>query len=192
LLSLLHSPFNLSLFYLKQQVSSCLWNGVRIEAWCTVWIRWLPFSCWRLISASVAVVSSRRGMMYEIRVVPVLNKHDDMQTYGGGGIAPRILNLITRWSWVISFTTQPSYPQVESHYPLPRRMFGSSGRPRSGGQREKNPFIASAGNRNPVFKPKPSHYTDRAIPPRLCVHFELMEIFMAFGAMRLAVVQCSD
>jgi hypothetical protein len=34
-----------------------------------------------------------------------------MKTYrGSGGIAPRILDLGTRWRWVVSFTPQPLYP----------------------------------------------------------------------------------
>jgi hypothetical protein len=28
---------------------------------------------------------------------------------GSGGIAPRILDLLTRWRWVVSFTTRPLY-----------------------------------------------------------------------------------
>jgi hypothetical protein len=38
-----------------------------------------------------------------------------MKTYkGSGGIAPCILNLGTRWRWVVCFTFQPLYPQGKS------------------------------------------------------------------------------
>jgi hypothetical protein len=42
-----------------------------------------------------------------------------METYwGSGGISPRILDLGTRWRWIVSFTARPRYPQGKS--PLPR------------------------------------------------------------------------
>jgi hypothetical protein len=41
---------------------------------------------------------------------------------GGGGIALHILDLVTRWRWVVSFTPGPLYPQVKRPwYPLVRR-----------------------------------------------------------------------
>jgi hypothetical protein len=43
--------------------------------------------------------------------------------WGSGGIAPRILNLGTRWRWVVSFTPKPLYPQGKRPcYPLDRRL----------------------------------------------------------------------
>jgi hypothetical protein len=43
--------------------------------------------------------------------------------WGGGGIAPRILNLSTRWRWVVSFTPQPLYHRGKSlRYRLERRL----------------------------------------------------------------------
>jgi hypothetical protein len=39
-----------------------------------------------------------------------LTKHHAMKTYcGSGGIAPRILNLGSRWKRVVSFTPRPLY-----------------------------------------------------------------------------------
>jgi len=35
--------------------------------------------------------------------------HEDVR--GSGGIAPRILNLSTKWRWVVSFTPRPLYPR---------------------------------------------------------------------------------
>jgi len=43
--------------------------------------------------------------------------------WGSRGIASRILDLVTRWRWVVSFTPQPLYIQERSsRYPLDRRM----------------------------------------------------------------------
>jgi hypothetical protein len=42
----------------------------------------------------------------------LLTKHHSMKAYwGSGGIAPCILDLGTRWRWVISFTFGPLYPR---------------------------------------------------------------------------------
>jgi hypothetical protein len=62
-----------------------------------------------------------------------------MKTYcGSGGIGPRILNLGTRWKWVVSFTPRPLYPQRKSPwYLLDRRLGGSQSRCGRGGE-EKN------------------------------------------------------
>jgi hypothetical protein len=51
-----------------------------------------------------------------------LIKHHAMNTYwGSGGIAPHILNLGTRWRWVVSFTPRPLYPLGRApRYPLDR------------------------------------------------------------------------
>jgi hypothetical protein len=68
-----------------------------------------------------------------------LTKHHAMKTYWwNGGIAPRILNLGTRWRWVVIFTLQPLYPQWKSpRYPLDSRLGGSHSRSGPGGE-EKN------------------------------------------------------
>jgi len=53
-----------------------------------------------------------------------LTKHHAMKTYSeSGGIAPPILDLDTRWRWVVSFTPRPFYSQGKSpRYPLVRRL----------------------------------------------------------------------
>jgi hypothetical protein len=58
-----------------------------------------------------------------------LNKHQAMKAYWGSRcIAPRILDLGTRWRWVASFMPRPLYPQgMSPWYPLDRRV----GRPQS-------------------------------------------------------------
>jgi hypothetical protein len=63
--------------------------------------------------------------------VPVLlTEHHAMKTYWrSGGIAPRILDLGTRWRWVVSFTPWPIYPQGKKPwYPLDRRLGGPQSR----------------------------------------------------------------
>jgi len=52
-----------------------------------------------------------------------------MKTYWSGGIVPRILDLGTRWMWVVSFTPRPLYPKGKSPcYPLFRRLGGPHSR----------------------------------------------------------------
>jgi hypothetical protein len=50
------------------------------------------------------------------KVVPVLlTEHHVMKAYWrSGGIAPRILNLVTRWRWVVSFTPRYFAPRERS------------------------------------------------------------------------------
>jgi hypothetical protein len=46
----------------------------------------------------------------KVKLTLCLTKHHAMKTYwGSGSIAPRILDLGTRWRWVVSFTTRPLY-----------------------------------------------------------------------------------
>jgi len=54
-----------------------------------------------------------KNSKYEILVVPVpQTEHHAMKTYwGSGGIAPCVLDLGTRWRWVVSFTPRPLYPK---------------------------------------------------------------------------------
>jgi hypothetical protein len=48
---------------------------------------------------------------------------------GSGGIAPRILDLGTRWRWMVNFTARPLYPQAKSpRYPLDERLGGPQSR----------------------------------------------------------------
>jgi len=61
------------------------------------------------------------------------------------------LNLGTRWTWVVSFTTQPPYH-------LDKRLGGTQSRSECGGK-EKNPFCT------PVVQPEVySQYSDWATP----------------------------
>jgi hypothetical protein len=73
------------------------------------------------------------------KVVPVLNqapRHEGVLE--SEGIAPRILDLGSRWRWVVSFTPRPLYSQGKSPwYPLDRRLGGPQSRSGRGGE-EKN------------------------------------------------------
>jgi hypothetical protein len=62
-----------------------------------------------------------------------------MKAYlGNGSTATRILDLGTRWRWVVSFAPQPLYPQGQSpRYPLNRRLGRLPSRSGRGGE-EKN------------------------------------------------------
>jgi len=46
-----------------------------------------------------------------ILILGALTKHQAMKAYCvSGGTVPRILDLGTRWRWVVSFTFRPLYP----------------------------------------------------------------------------------
>jgi hypothetical protein len=62
-----------------------------------------------------------------------------MKAYlGSVGIVPRILDLGTRWRWVVSFTPRTFHLQGKSPwYPLGRKLGGSQSRSGRGGE-EKN------------------------------------------------------
>jgi hypothetical protein len=63
-----------------------------------------------------------------------LTKHHAMKMHwGSGGIGPHILDLSTRWRWVVSFMPQGKSPQ----YPLDRRLGGPQSCSGRGGE-EKN------------------------------------------------------
>jgi hypothetical protein len=69
----------------------------------------------------------------------LLTKHHAIRTYWGNGVkAPCILDLGTRWVWVVRFTPRLLYPQVNSPwYPLDMRLCGPHSRSGHGGE-EKN------------------------------------------------------
>jgi hypothetical protein len=77
---------------------------------------------------------------------------------GGGGIAPRILDLGTRRRWVASFAPRPLYPR----YPLDRRLGGPQSR--SGGCVVEIPSPCRDSNlRTPTVQVS-SRYTEWATP----------------------------
>jgi hypothetical protein len=77
---------------------------------------------------------------------------------GSGGIAPRILDLGTRWRWMVSFTPRPLYSQGNSSWcPLDRGLGGFQSRSRGGGE-EKN-FQPLPGLEPPIIQPVAQRYT---------------------------------
>ena len=59
--------------------------------------------------------------MYIFNTVHTCTRHKGMQ--GSGGLAPHILNLGTRWRWVISLTLRPLYFRIKIRlYTLNRRL----------------------------------------------------------------------
>jgi hypothetical protein len=105
-------------------------------------------------------LAARCKNVKKVKLSLCLTKHHGMKTYWrSGGIAPRILDLGTRWRWVVSFTPRPLYPQGKSPcYPLDRRLGGPQKRSGHGGE-EKN----SQPPRTPIVKPVTQRYTDWAI-----------------------------
>jgi hypothetical protein len=66
--------------------------------------------------------------------------HAAKRHWRSGGIAPDILDLGTRWRWVVSFTTRPLYPQGKSpRYPLG----GLQGRCGRGGENKNSTKVQS-------------------------------------------------
>jgi hypothetical protein len=58
--------------------------------------------------------------------------------WGSGGVAPRILDLGSRWKWVVSFTPGRFIPQGKSPwYPFDRKLGGPQSQSGRGGE-EKN------------------------------------------------------
>jgi hypothetical protein len=73
-----------------------------------------------------------------------LTEHHTMKTYWeSGSIASHILNLGTRWRWVVSFMPWILYPQGKSpQSPLNRRLGGLQSQSGCSGKEKKNPIIA--------------------------------------------------
>jgi hypothetical protein len=75
-----------------------------------------------------------------------------------GGIAPRILDLGTRWRWVVSFTPQPLYPQGRSPwYPLDTRLGGPQSRSGRGGEEKNSQPVP--GLETPIIQAVAQRYT---------------------------------
>jgi hypothetical protein len=91
--------------------------------------------------------------------ISCLIKNYAIKTYWGiVGIYPRILNLGTRWSWVISFTPQPLYPRGKRpRHKLIRRPGGLQNRSGRGGE-EKN-FLSLPGFEHLIIQPVDQRYT---------------------------------
>jgi hypothetical protein len=78
--------------------------------------------------------------------------------WGSGGTDPRILDLGTKWRWMVSFTTRPLYAQGKSPcYPLDKRLGGAQNRCGHGGE-EKN-FQPLPGLEPPIIHTVAQNYT---------------------------------
>jgi hypothetical protein len=78
----------------------------------------------------------------KVKLSLCLTKHHATKTcWESGCMAPRILDLGTRWRRVVSFTSQPLYPQGKSPwYPLVRRLGGPQNRfGHGGGEKNSHP-----------------------------------------------------
>jgi hypothetical protein len=93
------------------------------------------------------------------KVVPELStEHHTMKAYwGNGGIAPHILDLSTRWRWVVNFMPWPLYSQGKNPwYPLDRRL----GEPRAGLDAVVKKIPSPCLDSNlPIIQPIAQHYT---------------------------------
>jgi hypothetical protein len=91
--------------------------------------------------------------------------------WGNEGIAPRILDLVTRWRWVVTFTTRPLYSQGKSpRYPLVRRLGGPQSQSGTQWWREKSPAPAGIQTADhPASSPALYRWAILALPYTLCV-----------------------
>jgi hypothetical protein len=75
-----------------------------------------------------------------------------------GDIDPRILDLGTRWRWVVNFTPRPLYPWGRSPwYPLDRRLGGPQSLSERGGEEKNSQSLP--GLEHPIIQPVAQHYT---------------------------------
>jgi hypothetical protein len=122
----------------------------------------------RIASTLFSVVNLLIKNFTHVKDSLCLTKHPSVKTYwGSGGIAPRILDLGTRWRWVVNFTPQPLYPQGKippPRYPLDRSLGGPQSRSGRSGEertprhrRESNPIIPC--QYETVQKLRIKHYT---------------------------------
>jgi len=100
-------------------------------------------------------------------------KHHAMKGHwGSGSIAPRFLDLGTRWRWMVSFTPRPFYPQRKSPwYPLDRRLGGAQNRSGRCGK-EKD-------SQAPIIQPIAQRYTTE-LSQLLCSNIKKWTILLFF------------
>jgi hypothetical protein len=76
-------------------------------------------------------------------------------------IHPLVLNLDTRWKWVVSFTLRPLYPAKERLYELNRRPCGFQRR--SGLLGRQTSLLSLSGFEASTTQPLPNQYMDYAL-----------------------------
>jgi hypothetical protein len=78
--------------------------------------------------------------------------------WGSGGVTQRILDLGTRWRWVVSFTLRPFCPHGKSPwYPLDRRLGGPQSRSAGGGEEKNSQPLPEL--EPPIIRLVAQHYT---------------------------------
>jgi hypothetical protein len=94
-----------------------------------------------------------------------LTEHHAFKVYwGGGSTAPLILDLGTRWRWVVSFTPLPRYPQRKSPwYTLDRGLGGPQRHSGHGGEEKNSQDRRESNPRTPIVQPAAQRYTDWTI-----------------------------
>jgi hypothetical protein len=91
--------------------------------------------------------------------VLLLTEHNTIKAcWESIGIAPHILDLDTRWKWVVSFTLRPLYPQGKSScYSLDKRLGGPQSRSgRCGEEKNSQPL---PGLEHRIIQPVAQCYT---------------------------------
>jgi hypothetical protein len=94
-----------------------------------------------------------------LKLSPCFNwapRHDGI--LGSGGIAPNILDLGTRWRWVVSFTLRSLYPQGKIPWcPLDRRLSKPQTRSGRGGEEKNSQSLP--GLESPTIQPITQRHT---------------------------------
>jgi hypothetical protein len=117
----------------------------------------------------------------KVKLSLCLTKHHAMNTYWeSGGIAPRILNLGTRYKWVVSFTPLSLYSGARS---LGSHWIGgwvSSRFSLNAVAKTENVKTTPVGNLSRSSSPYPGHYTVWATSalPIDCMQYKLNLLFM--------------
>jgi hypothetical protein len=110
-------------------------------------------SCW--------IINSLHFLIGKGKVVLCFNwapRHEGVLR--SGCIAPRILDLGSRWRWVVSFTPQPLYPQGESPcYSMDRRLGGPRSQSGRGGEEKNSQTLP--GLELPISQPIAQRYTTK-------------------------------
>jgi hypothetical protein len=118
--------------------------GIRLLYVCTEFILTYTFSC------------HVDPVKVKVKLSLWLTKNHAMKMYWrSGGIAPHILDLGTRWGWVVSFKPQLLYPQGKSPwYPLDRRLGGPQSHSGHDGEQKNSQPLLGIGHQNPNY---PAH-----------------------------------
>jgi hypothetical protein len=127
------------------------------------------------LSLSVDPIVSQLNPVHRLTFC-ALTEHQTTGVLRSRGMVPRILDLGTRWRWVVSFTPGRFTPQLKSPCcPLDRRLCGPQSRPGRGGE-ERNSQPLS-GLEPPIMQPVTQRYTAELsrLRMRFCnIHFNII------------------